>query len=211
MTEADFRKRMVVKNPGLLQKYYEQGKSLVTLSMHFNNWEWSTCLTLYVKHTPLAVYKPLHSSKYNDYINRNRSRMGAEMVPTNQVLRRIIKARENREPFFLWLAGDQTPPHFYKFWLTFLNRETLFYPGPAAISCRYNIPVIFQKTIKTGRGKYETTFEVLFENPRDFTEAQIMKTYINKMEETIREQPEYYLWSHKRWKHKRPERVPMMD
>ncbi len=211
MTKADFEKRMEVKNTDLLQHFFDQGKSLITLTMHFNNWEWSSCLSLYLKHTSLGVYKPLHNKKYNDYVNRNRSRMGAEMIPNNLVLRRVIKAREKGEVFFLWLAGDQTPPFFYKFWLTFFNQEALFYPGPAAISRRFNYPVIFQKIIKTGKGRYETSFEVLFENPKDFTEAQIMKAYIRKMEETINEQPANYLWSHKRWKHKRPEGVPMMD
>ncbi len=210
MNETDFKKRVVVKNAGLLHHYFEQKRSVVTLSMHFNNWEWSTCLTHYVKHKPFAVYKPLHNEKYNNYLNSNRSKMGPEMIANNQVLRRVIKAREQDEVFFLWLAGDQTPPYFYKFWLMFFNQEALFYPGPAAISRRYNYPVIFQKTIKTGRGKYETSFEVLFENPKDYSEAQIMEAYIRKMEETVREQPAHYLWSHKRWKHKRPENVPML-
>lgn len=211
MDPTDFKERMEVKNTDLLHQFFEQKRSLVTLTMHFNNWEWSSCLALYLKHKSLGVYKPLHNKKYNDYINRNRSRMGAEMIPNNMVLRRVIKAREQDETFFLWLAGDQTPPYFYKFWLIFFNQEALFYPGPAAISRRFNYPVIFQKTIKKSRGKYETSFEVLFENPKDYSEAQIMKAYIRKMEETIREQPAHYLWSHKRWKHKRPENVPIMD
>ncbi len=211
MSEAEFRKRMAVKNAELLHHYFEQKKSLVALTMHFNNWEWSSALALHLKHTSLGVYKPLHNRKYDDYINKNRSRMGAEMIPNNLVLRRVIKARKKNEPFFLWLAGDQTPPFFYKFWLTFFNQEALFYPGPAAISRRFNYPVIFQKIIKKEKGLYETSFEVLFENPKDFTEAQIMKAYIRKMEETIKEQPGHYLWSHKRWKHKRPQEVPMMD
>ncbi len=211
MNEADFKKRMIVKNTEMLNHYFKQGKSLIILTMHYNNWEWSSCLVPYLKHKSLGVYKPLHNKNYDSYINNNRSRMGVEMIPNHQVLRRVIKAREQGEAFILWLAGDQTPPLYHKFWLHFLNQEALFYPGPATISRRYNFPVIFQKTIKRGRGKYETSFEVLIENPEDFSEAQIMKAYIQKMEETIRKQPEYYLWTHKRWKHKRPEGLPMKD
>jgi Kdo2-lipid IVA lauroyltransferase/acyltransferase len=211
MDEADFNKRVVVKNTGLLDDYFNRKISLVALTMHYNNWEWSSCLALYLKHKSLGVYKPLHNKKYDEYLNQNRARMGAEMIPNHQVLRRVIKAREQDETFFLWLAGDQTPPLYHKFWLKFLNQDALFYPGPAAISRRYNYPVIFQKTIKKGRGKYEASFEVLFENPENYSEAEIMKKYIIKMEETIREQPEYYLWSHKRWKHKRPEGVPLKE
>ena len=211
MDATDFKKRVVVKNIQLLHRYFEQKKSVVTLTMHFNNWEWSSCLALHLKHCSLGVYKPLHNRKYNDYINQNRSRMGAEMIPNSQVLRRIIKAREQDETFFLWLAGDQTPPWHFKSWFRFFNQDALFYPGPAAISRRFNYPVLFQKTIKKSRGIYETSFEVLFENPKDYSEAQIMKAYIQKMEETIREQPANYLWSHKRWKNKRPGNVPLMN
>ncbi len=211
MNEDDFKKRMIVKNTEMLLRYFEHGKSLIILTMHYNNWEWSSCVALYLKHKPLGVYKPLHNKKYDKYLNENRSRMGVEMIPSHQVLRRIVKARKNDETFLLWLAGDQTPPRYHKFWLKFFNQDALFYPGPVAISRRYNYPVIFQKIIKKGRGKYETSFEVLFENPKNYTDAEIMKKYIGKMEETIREQPEYYLWSHRRWKHKRPKRVAIKD
>jgi Kdo2-lipid IVA lauroyltransferase/acyltransferase len=181
------------------------------LTMHYNNWEWGSAFPLFLKHKILGVYKPLHNLRFDHYMNRNRARFGAEMVSNSLILRRVIKAHNEQQPVFIWLAGDQTPPWFHKFWLMFLNQETMFYPGPAAISRRFNYPIIFQKTVKKKRGFYETTFEVLFENPAQFSETEIMKTYIRKMEETIREQPAYYLWSHKRWKNKRPENVPMKN
>jgi KDO2-lipid IV(A) lauroyltransferase len=87
----------------------------------------------------------------------------------------------------------------------------MFYPGPAFISKRFNQPVFFQKTEKTERGKYQITFELLFENPAQFSETEIIKTYIQRMEEVIREQPGFYLWSHKRWKHKRPADLPLQN
>jgi KDO2-lipid IV(A) lauroyltransferase len=179
------------------------------LTMHYNNWEWGSAFPLFLKHKVLGVYKPLHNLQFDAFINRNRARFGAEMVSNAHILRRVVKAHQEKEPVFIWLAGDQTPPSFHKFWLMFLNQETMFYPGPAAISRRFNYPVIFQKTVKTKRGYYETTFEVLFENPEKYSETEIMKAYIQKMEETIVEQPAYYLWSHKRWKHKRPADVAM--
>jgi Kdo2-lipid IVA lauroyltransferase/acyltransferase len=209
--EKDLRKRMAVKNAGLINRYFEQGKSLVVLTMHYCNWEWSGIFAVFLKHKTLGVYKPLHNKYFDAYLNRNRKRFGAGMVPSSVVLRKVIQARQENEPAFIWLAGDQTPPWFHKFWMMFLNQETMFYPGPAAISRRFNYPVIFQKTVKIKRGFYETTFEVLIENPKNFSEEEIMKAYILKMEETISEHPEYYLWSHKRWKNKRPADVSLKD
>ncbi|RIH66199.1 hypothetical protein D1164_04620 [Mariniphaga sediminis] len=209
MKETDFRKRITVKNAESVNRFFEEGKSVVVLTMHYNNWEWASCFPLFIKHKILGVYKPLHNPQYDVFVYQNRQRMGAEMISNFQVLRRVIKANTEKEPVFIWLAGDQTPPFFHKFWLTFLNQETMFYPGPAAISRRFNYPVFFQKTVKKQRGVYEISFDLLFENPQEFSETEIMKAYIRKMEATIREQPEYYLWSHKRWKNKRPADVPL--
>ncbi len=211
MNGIDLKERISLKNTERMHQFFEQKRNLIALSMHYCNWEWSSCVVRYLEHKSIGVYKPLHNKKYNDYINENRTLMGAEMIPNHQVLRRIIKGREENIPFILWLAGDQTPPLYHKYWMKFLNQEALFYPGPAAISRRFNYPVLFQKTIKKSRGKYETSFEVLIENPEDYSESQIMKAYIQRMEETIKEQPEYYLWTHKRWKHKRPDHIPLKD
>ncbi|MDD2382091.1 MAG: lysophospholipid acyltransferase family protein [Mariniphaga sp.] len=209
INEKTFRKRMAVKNPELVNRFFEQGKSVVVLTMHYNNWEWASIFPLFIQHQVLGVYKPLHNLDFDAYLNQVRRRFGAIMIPNSLVLRKIFHYHQKQEPVFIWLAGDQTPPHFHKFWMMFMNQETMFYPGPAAISRRFNYPVIFQKTLKIKRGFYETTFEVLVDNPKDLSEEYIMNVYIQKMEETIREHPEYYLWSHKRWKNKRPEGVSL--
>lgn len=211
MHEDDFREKVVVKNPELVNGYFENHKSIVVLTMHYNNWEWSTALPLYLKHTVLGVYKPLHNSKFNYFVNSLRSKMGAELIKNSNVLRRVIKAERSKEPVMIWLAGDQTPPEFHKYWFRFLNQEAMFYPGPAFISKRFNQPILFQKLEKTGRGKYESSFEVLLENPAEVSEAEIINIYIRKMEDIIRANPEFYLWSHKRWKHKRPKNIQLLS
>jgi KDO2-lipid IV(A) lauroyltransferase len=175
--------------------------------MHYNNWEWCVFLSVFLKHTSLAVYKPLQDLHFDAFMNKTRGKFGTEMIKNASVLRRILQAEKQKEPVFLWLAGDQTPPVFHKSWYTFLNQEAMFYPGPAFIAKRFNYPVFFQRLEKTGRGKYLTTFELLFENPKEASETEIIKKYIHKIEEVIHEKPEFYLWSHKRWKHKRPKEI----
>ncbi len=211
MKAPAFRNRMLVTNKELLEYYFSEGRSVVVLTMHYNNWEWGTYIASQLSHNVLAVYKPLYDKTFDSYMNATRARFGAEMVPNAQLLRRLFKAQEIKEPVLVWLAGDQTPPFFHKFWIRFLNQETMFYPGPAAISKRFNFPVIFQHTLKKSRGHYETTFELLVENPAEWSEKEIMKAYIRRMEEVIQEKPEYYLWSHKRWKNRRPIETPMVQ
>jgi KDO2-lipid IV(A) lauroyltransferase len=211
MKAADFKERMKVTNASLVNSFFEQGKSVMVITMHYNNWEWGTYLSVYLKHKSLAVYKPLHDVTFDKFLNQTRTKYGTELIKNDQILRRVLQAEKQNEPVFIWLAGDQTPPVFHKFWFRFLNQDALFYPGPAVISKRFNQPVFFQNIKKTGRGKYETTFEMLFENPAKFSETEIIKTYIQRMEEVIREKPELYLWSHKRWKHKRPADLPLQN
>lgn len=209
MSVGDFKKRVIIENPELVNQFYDKGKSIMVLTMHYNNWEWSSCFPLYLKHTIIGVYKQLHNQRFDEFTYQNRTQMGGELVQNKNILRRIIKAEKQKESVFVWLAGDQTPHLEQNFWFTFLNQDALFYPGPAVISKKFDLPVFFQKIEKTGRGKYKTTFELLFENPNLFNEAEIIKIYIKQMEKVIREKPEYYLWSHRRWKHKRPDGIEL--
>lgn len=203
MREKDFQERMRVYNPELVNNYFSSGKSVVILTMHYNNWEWNSCLPLVLDHHFLAVYKPLHDSVFDKYINQSREKSGIEMVANSMVLRRLLKANHKNELVLTWLAADQTPPDYHKLWLKFMNQDTMFYPGPAYISKKFNFPVLYQEIRKISRGRYEMKFELLFDGPANYSETEIMETFISKMEATINRNPEYYLWSHKRWKHKR--------
>jgi len=209
MNEKDAMKRMVVKNADIVNQYFDQGRSVVVLTMHYNNWEWSNILGKHQKHQILAIYRPMTSLPFNIFMNKARDKFGATAIKDSLTLRTVIDKTRKNEPVFIWLAADQTPPKFHKYWMMFLNQETLFYPGPASISKRFNYPVFFQSMKKTKRGHYETSFELLFENPKEISETEIMQTFVAKMEEIIREEPEYYLWSHRRWKHKRPVEIPL--
>jgi len=209
MDERDYQKRYKVKNPGLLNAYFEKGQSVVVLTSHFNNWEWGNVFPLVLKHRILGVYKPFHNVVFDAFQKKTRSKFGAELVPDAKILRRVITAEKNNEPVFTWLAGDQNPPFSKKFWFRFLNQDTIFFPGPAVISRKFNHPVIFQETKKVARGKYEVTFDVLFEDPGEQEDSAIILAFIKKMEALIVEKPEHYLWSHRRWKHQRPPEVPL--
>ncbi len=209
MNENDAKKRMVVKNADVVNRFYDQGKSVVVLTLHYNNWEWSNILGRHQKHLILAIYKPMTNLLFNVFMNKARNKYGAEAIKDSLTLRTVIDKKRKNEPVFIWLAADQTPPIFHKYWMTFLNQETLFYPGPASISKRFNYPVFFQSMKKIKRGHYETSFELLFENPAEVSENEIMRTFIEKMESLIKEAPEYYLWSHRRWKHTRPADIPL--
>ena len=210
MKERDYRKRITIKNNHLVNDYFDQGKSVIVLTMHYNNWEWSNCFPLHIKHKILGVYKPLHNAVFDKYLNNIRAKMGAEMVADSKVLRRVVEAEKKSELIFTWLAADQTPPPTSKFWTTFMNQETPFFSGPEKIAARTNHPVFFHYNKKIKRGYYEINLIPMFENPKEIESKEILLDYIRRVEQLINTKPEYYLWSHRRWKHKRPEGIPMI-
>lgn len=202
---GQLEKRMKVTNPELVESYLERGQSVIVLTMHYNNWEWNAILSQYFKNRVLLVYNPARNLAFDDYMNRIRSRFGGELVSTKKILRTILHYQKKNIPTFTWLGADQRPKRDARFWTKFLNRETGFFPGPESLARHTNHTVLYQHTRKVKRGYYETSFSVLAENPKELPPDEILKRYVARIEEDIRKQPEYYLWSHKRWKYKRRE------
>ncbi len=198
------QERMHVTNPELVNSYFEKGESIIVLTMHYNNWEWNSILPTDFNHKILLVYNPARNLTFDSYMNKNRSRFGGELVSTKKILRTILNYQKQNTPTFTWLCADQRPKSNTRFWTTFLNRDAGFFPGPESLAKHTNQTILYQHTRKVKRGYYETTFSLLAENPKNLPQDEVLKRYIAKIEEDIREQPEFYLWSHKRWKHKKP-------
>jgi KDO2-lipid IV(A) lauroyltransferase len=143
------------------------------------------------------------------FLLHNRQKWASKSIPVHKTARAVVEYNLKNILTGLWLAADQTPPANSKFWTIFLNRETPFFQGPEKIAANTNQPVIFQHTKKIGRGKYCIEFSLLFENPKEVEQKEILLAYVRKAEEIIRQEPEYYLWSHRRWKHTRPEGIEL--
>lgn len=197
--EIDQRFRYV--NAELFQKYYEEGKSVVLVLGHYANWEWVANCTSKINHKPFAIYKPLRNEMFDELIRSIRTKWQMGTVPMNDVIRVILQKEREKTKIITSFLVDQTPPRSYPFWIRFMNRETPFYTGPAKIARKFDHTIVYMQIKKIRRGFYETEFFPLFDEPGKFTEDQIMFRIVEVLEDTIRQQPEYWLWSHRRWKH----------
>lgn len=205
MTEKEIDDRLKIHNPEVFEEYYQQHKSVILLGMHHNNWEWCGSMQRLIKAQFLVVYNPVRKNKAMErFILDTRERFGAKSIPVNNSVRTALEFNNAEHLGVLILAADQTPPSYSQFWTTFLNQETAFFSGPMKIAAKTNQPVILQHTRKTGRSRYEVFFYKLIENPAEVKPEEILMAYVRKIEEIIRAEPEYWLWSHRRWKHKRP-------
>lgn len=203
MTAEELSRRMVIRNPELVNGFFKRRESILMMALHYGNWEWLFHMPLYLKHKNLFVIKPAHNQTFNEFMNSVRERFGGHTISMSIILRKLLEAENQHELQMTWLAADQAPPWFHTFWTRFLNQDTMFFTGPAKLAHRFGQPLLFQKVRRLKRGYYETSFEVLMERPREFTEEEIIIAYVRKAESLIVSDPACYLWSHRRWKHRK--------
>ncbi|NQU81867.1 MAG: lysophospholipid acyltransferase family protein, partial [Bacteroidetes bacterium] len=196
------------KNPEVIEDLYKKNKGVILVSGHYGNWEWIISLQMLASHKTLAIYKQLNN-KYFDrmYINI-RSRYGMTPVPMNRILRELISREQKNELTLTYSLSDQRPLFRHiQYWTWFLNQDTPVYLGTEKIARKKDLAVVFLKMRKIRRGFYETEFIPLFENSRETKEHEITDKYLSILEKTIIDRPELWLWTHKRWKHIKPDNV----
>ena len=211
ISEAEIEKRYHYTNPEVFSEPLPSQKGMIVLAMHYSNWEWGIILPKHLEQTILMVYNQMRDNvPFDNFLEDSRKRWGGVAVVMSRAARVSMDYKRRNEPAMLWLAADQSAPHDAQFWMRFLNREAPFFAGPVKLAQKLNQPIYFQRVKKLSRGMYESDFTLLIEEPAKVEASVILGIYIQKMEEVIRETPEYYLWSHRRWKHKRPEGTELM-
>jgi Kdo2-lipid IVA lauroyltransferase/acyltransferase len=197
-------RRMRLTNPELMDRLFNDNRDILAVLGHYNNWEWLQSIIFFTKHQTVSIYKPLQDKNYDRFILGLRGQKGMILTPMSGIIREIIRLRgENVRSMYAFIT-DQTPPvNDIKYWTTFLNQDTPVYMGLEKIAARYDMAVVWFSIKKIRRGYYTVTAELLFEHSTGMTEHQITDSHIRKLEEEIRERPEFWLWSHRRWKHRK--------
>ena len=208
MSAKEIRKRCVFLNNEVLRRYFDEGKSVIVVLGHYGNWEWMASYSLWM---PAGIdfytlYKPLHNPVFDRMMYKIRSRFGAEPVPKNDILRKIVEDRRAGRSFFAAFIGDQTPNKAnLNFWMEFLNQDTPVLIGTEKIACKFDLPVISLRMRRVKRGYYEVDIKNLTDSPKQLEYGELTRMHTRMLEQYIREEPELWLWSHRRWKHKREE------
>lgn len=204
---AAIKRRYRFTNRQVVDRYYERGQSIVLLSAHYGNWEYMvSSLNMQLLHHGIGVGKPLNDKLTGAYIAKKRIRYGTEVVDQRDVRQVVDFYDRHRVPCALMMLGDQSPSNPAKsYWTTFLNQDTAFLYGAEYFARKYNYPVVYYTVKRVRRGYYEVTFSPFCEHPQEVPQYTIVERYARTLEEQIREQPELWLWSHRRWKLKRTE------
>jgi len=205
MTRANQKKRFTYSNLEIIDKLREEKRDIIAIMGHYNNWEWPTLLPYYLKYKTIIIYKPLQNKYFNRFINNHRSEHGIVLTPTSQVIREIINCRKNNINTVSVFISDQIPSKGdIKYWTTFLNQDTAVFTGAGKIGSKYDMAIVFFHVQKVKRGYYNLNIELLFDHTEGLSEEAITEKHVRRLEEIIKENPEYWIWSHRRWKHKKP-------
>jgi KDO2-lipid IV(A) lauroyltransferase len=205
MSPGQISRRLIVRDPAGVDRLYMEGKSVIALCSHYNNWEWFSAVPLVIPYRVLSIYKPLTNKYFNRFILNLRTKFGVWASPMQNILRDLIKFRNEKILTISGFIADQTPPpDEHAYWTTFLNQETGFFRGAEKLAVKYDMPVIFVNITKIKRGYYEVAFEIITDHPGKEAPGFVTSQYAEMLEAVIREKPEYWLWSHRRWKYKKP-------
>ncbi|MCG8410707.1 MAG: lysophospholipid acyltransferase family protein [Bacteroidales bacterium] len=187
-----------------IEALYEKNKDIALVTGHYNNWELYFIMPFLSKHKMLAIYKPLTNKYFDNLFQKMRTRFGVTMVTMKDAYKAALDYNKRGYLSMLLLIADQRPPkkggHY---WTTFLNQETAVFLGPEKIAQKLNSAIVFSYLSKIKRGTQVLKSQVLFEETKDLPEYKITDTHIKLLEDIIMKAPQYWLWSHDRWKHKR--------
>ena len=198
------QKRCTFSNLEILDKFFVEKRDVAVIVAHYNNWEWYNFATYTFKHKPVVIYKPLQDKRFDNYINKIRSKHGVIISPMSNVIRDIIDLRNKKITFAAHFITDQTPaPGDIRYWTNFLNQDTPVYTGAEKIASKYDMAMVFFHIQKKGRGRYNLNVELLFEHTAGLPEHVITDVHVKHLENIIKERPEFWLWTHRRWKRKR--------
>jgi KDO2-lipid IV(A) lauroyltransferase len=206
MSRAYLLESIQYEHPEVLHQHYLNRRSVVVIMAHTGNWEWIPPLAaLIAPQFSQGLYKPLSNKAFDEFFKKTRTRFGSGVIPMDRALKVMMEQQRQGELTATAFIADQTPSNLSSgVWLKFLNQDTLFFTGTEKIARKLGFAVIYLSMKRKGRGKYVVSMTNICDDASKVAEGSITHQMAALMEADILEQPENWLWSHKRWKHEKP-------
>ncbi|MDR1758106.1 MAG: lysophospholipid acyltransferase family protein [Bacteroidales bacterium] len=203
INKKELKERYLCTCPEKVNRYFDENRSVILVSSHYNNWEWMVlALNLMFKHSGVGVGAPNSNKDFETMVNRARTRYGTSVVFADTIREEFERREQEKCPTAYMMLSDQSPPHPDR------SYHTLFFKHPSGVifgaehyAKKYNFPVIYYEVIKEKRGYYRVHLDLITDEPRHTAHGEITEAYLRRLEKVIKEKPEYWLWSHRRWKH----------
>ena len=212
ISPAALRRRVRFTNPELMTRHFAENRPVLSLGSHRGNWEWILSgAALEFPELAAGVYKPLNNKFFEHFMRRLRTRLGARAVPMLATLRYLVQHRGQGHTLSL-LTDQAAGPEDRPYWTDFMHQEAGFYTSAERLAQQFSCGVLYVGIRRVGRGYYDITFTELpagaaaaqaAHAPDEAARYPITEAFVRCLEADIRATPEQYLWTHRRWKHKR--------
>ena len=207
ITEAQLNKRYRFTNIELIHDLENKKRSIILMCAHYGSWEWIFILQKHVKLKGYAIYKRLANKYFDRLVKKIRARHNTYLITTKETFNVLNDSKKEGELTINGFVSDQSPKANKAFhWNEFMGIKVPMHTGAEILAKKLDMAVVFFGVKRIKRGYYETTFKTISENPKDFKPYEITDTFFKLVENQIIENPQYYLWTHKRWKHR--DKVP---
>ena len=208
ISEKEMDKRFVFTNLELYLELEKEQKSIAIMIGHYASYEWVVSMNKHITFKGFAIYKKIANKYFDKLVIDIRSKFKANLITTKQTIPTIEKNARAKILSVYGFASDQSPQiNRTHHWTKFMGIETPVHTGAEMLSKRFDMNVLFLNVKKVKRGYYEATLEEIVKNPKETPNYQISDEFLKKVEKQIYEAPEFYLWTHKRWKHRKPTTV----
>ncbi len=203
ISEAELKARFVLKNPEEMQRLERLGKSYVIMLGHYNSYEWVTSLKQQgMQFKAYGIYKKLANRYFDDMICNARGKFDTHMLSKDDVVKEMVRNKVGKVLSSYGMIADQSPRlGGAKYWRPFLGPVVPVFIGSETMAKKLDMAVTYLKIEKVKRGYYEAEFVTITDDPKPFKDYEITDRYIEMLSDQIRQKPENYLWTHKRWKH----------
>lgn len=203
ISRNQLNKRFIIKNPEELQHLESLNKSIVVMYGHYASYEWSFVSENYISLKGIGIYKTIANKYFDNLVRKIRSRYNTELIDTKKAVAKISEYEKQGVKSAIAFLSDQSPKSYAKYyWTKFMNIEVPCFTGAEKIAKDLDLSVAYLKIEKVKRGYYEAELITLAENARDFSDYEITDMFTRELEKQIHKDPQYYLWTHKRWKHR---------
>ena len=202
ISDAEIRKRFTFTNIEIIEEYEQKNKSVILMCAHYASWEWLVVISKYINFRSFGIYKKVNNKYFDNLANKMRQRLNAELVETKKSIALMEENEKNGIKAFYGFASDQSPQlDRAKYWDDFMGINVPVYTGAEMLAKKLDFNILFVKVEKVKRGYYQATLCPLVENPRSIPDYEISSLFLKEVEKQILEKPEFYFWTHKRWKH----------
>ena len=202
ISEKEIAKRFRFTNLELIKDLELQKKSIAIMCAHYASYEWVISLNKFIDFKGYAIYKKINNFYFDDLVRKIRLRFKANLITTKETIPVIEENYRKNILGVYGFASDQSPQlHSARYWKDFLGINVPVYTGAEMLAKKFDMNVVFLRTKKIKRGHYEATFEILAQNVKEIPDYEITDKFLNLVEKQILEAPEFYFWTHKRWKH----------